>query len=190
MKIKKIEYPKILRGVLLFMAVYLPVHVVAQAPTTAKPPTTLDTSKMSYNQISSGLKLYVFPTKGQSNQQQKVDEYECYKWAMQQSGMDPLNMPEVVAAPAETGPDGKVVGGAAKGAIVGTAIGAVTGEAGTGAAVGAIAGGVGGIRQKRMANASKEQQTQAAVSQQKQSNMDSYKKAFSACIEGKGYTIK
>ena len=57
MKIKKIEYPKILRGVLLFMAVYLPVHVVAQAPTTAKPPTTLDTSKMSYNQISSGLKL-------------------------------------------------------------------------------------------------------------------------------------
>ena len=165
--------------------------ISAQEPAKAPAPTQLDTSQTAYNYISSQLKLYVFPSKGQSNQQQRLDEYECYKWAMQQSGLDPFNMPEVKAAPTqEKGPDGKAIGGAAKGAIVGTAIGAVTGDAGEGAAVGAIAGGVGGIRQKRKANANQKQQSEAAVAQQKQSNMDTYKKAFSACIEGKGYTIK
>ena len=75
-----------------------------------------DTSKMTYNQISNGLKLYVFPSKGQSQQKQKEDEFECYKWAMQQSGIDPLNLPKVEAKPAETGPDGSAVRGAARGA--------------------------------------------------------------------------
>ena len=34
-------------------------------------PTMMDTSKMTYNQISSTMKLYVFPAKGQSQGQQK-----------------------------------------------------------------------------------------------------------------------
>ena len=68
------------------------------------PPALPDTAKMTYNQISSGLKLYVFPAKNQTKQKQKEDEFECYKWAVQQSGIDPLNLPKVQAAPAETGP--------------------------------------------------------------------------------------
>ena len=89
--------------------------ISAQEPAKAPAPTQLDTSQTAYNYISSQLKLYVFPSKGQSNQQQKLDEYECYKWAMQQSGIDPLNLPRVQAAPAETGPTGAAVGGAAAG---------------------------------------------------------------------------
>jgi hypothetical protein len=54
-----------------------------------------DTAKMTYNQISQACKLYVFPSKGQSQQQQKKDEFECYKWAMEQSGVDPFNLPKV-----------------------------------------------------------------------------------------------
>ncbi|MGZ5136060.1 MAG: hypothetical protein ACXWCG_12965, partial [Flavitalea sp.] len=86
------------------------------------PPALPDTSKMTYNQISNGLKLIVFPAKGQSQQQQKVDEFECYKWSMQQTGIDPLNLPKVEAAPQESGPTGGAVVGAAKGAAVGVAI--------------------------------------------------------------------
>ena len=163
---------------------YMPVALSAQLHTT------IDTASMTYNQISSTLKLYVFPSKNQSNQKQKQDEYECYKWSVQQSGIDPLNMPEVKAAPVETGPDGKVVGNAAKGAAVGAAIGAVSGDAGTGAAVGAIAGGAGGIRQKRVSQARQEEQSKVDVEQQKQAMANSFIKAFSACIEGKGYTVK
>ena len=161
-----------------------PVKLFAQVSVT------LDTSKMTYNQISAKLGLYVFPSKNQSNQQQKADEFECYNWAIQQSGIDPLNMPQAKPDSVATGPDGTVVKGAAKGALVGTAIGAVTGDAGTGAAVGAIAGGAGGIRQKRVTNVRKQQQAEASAAQQQQATADNYKKAFSACIEGKGYTTK
>ena len=164
---------------------YLPIYVFAQVSTT------LDTANMAYNQISTSLKVYAFPAKNQSNEKQKKDEYACYKWSIQQSGIDPMNMPEVKAAPTDsTGADGKVVGNAAKGALVGLAIGSVAGEAGTGAAVGAIAGGAGGIRQKRVTQARKEEQAKVNVEQQKKAMADSFIKAFTACMEGKGYTLK
>ena len=63
----------------------------AQVPETQALP---DTTKMTYNQISKGLGLFLYPTKEQSQQQQKKDEFECYKWAMEQSGIDPLNLPK------------------------------------------------------------------------------------------------
>src|SRR6478609_3165406 len=148
--------------VICMLLAYLPSELMSQVNVT------IDTASMKYNQISTTLKLYVFPSKNQSNQKQKQDEYECYKWSVQQSGIDPLNMPEVKAAPVETGPDGKVVGNAAKGAAVGAAVGAVT-------------GGAGGIRQKRVSQARKEEQAQADVGQQKQAMANSFIKAFSAC---------
>jgi hypothetical protein len=145
---------------------------------------------MTYNQISSGLKLYVFPAKGQSKQQQKEDEFECYKWAVEQSGIDPLNLPKVEAAPVQSGPTGAAVKGAAKGAAAGAAIGAITGDAGTGAAVGAAAGAMAGRRAGKQAQAQQNQQSQANAAASEQAMKDSYMKAFSVCIEGKGYTIK
>src|SRR3954447_24717013 len=123
-----------------------------------QPPSLPDTSKMAYNQISSGLKLYVFPAKEQNQQQQKADEFECYKWAMQQSGIDPLNLPKVQAAPAQTGPTGGAVKGAARGAAAGVAIGAIAGDAGKGAAIGAVAGGLKGRRAGKQAQAQANQQ--------------------------------
>jgi hypothetical protein len=149
-----------------------------------------DTSKMAYNEISHKLGLYVFPSKNQSQSKQKSDEFECYKWASEQSGIDPLNMPQVKAAPVQTGPDGSAVKGAAKGAAVGVAIGAISGDAGKGAAIGAVAGGAGGIRQKRVGQQHQQQQAQADAAAQEQAIKDSFTKAFSACIEGKGYTTK
>lgn len=156
----------------------------------AAPPALPDTSKMTYNQISSGLKLYVFPSKNQTKQKQKEDEFECYKWAMEQSGIDPLNLPKVQAAPVETGPDGSAVVGAAKGAAAGVAIGAIAGDAGKGAAIGAVAGGLAGRRAGKQAQAQQSQQSQAAATKTEQDMKNSFIKAFSACIEGKGYTIK
>jgi hypothetical protein len=149
-----------------------------------------DTSKMTYNQISSTMKKYVFPSKGQSQQKQKEDEFECYKWAVQQSGIDPLNLPKVEVKQAETGPNGAAVVGAAKGAAAGVAIGAIAGDAGTGAAIGAVTGALAGRRAGKQAQAQQAQQAEANAKGQEQAMKDSYTKAFSACIEGKGYTIK
>lgn len=156
----------------------------------AKPPALPDTSKMTYNQISSGLKLYVYPSKNQSKQKQKEDEFECYKWAVEQSGIDPLNLPKVQAAPAETGPTGGAVVGAAKGAAAGVAIGAIAGDAGKGAAIGAVAGGLAGRRAGQQQQAQQNQQAQKTAANTEQEMKNSFVKAFSVCIEGKGYTIK
>ncbi len=153
-------------------------------------PTIPDTSKMTYNQMSQGLKLYVYPAKGQSQQQQKEDEFECYKWAMEQSGIDPLNLPKVEAAPVQSGPTGAAVKGAARGAAAGAAIGAITGDAGQGAAVGAAAGAMAGRRAGKQAQAQQNQQSQANAAATEQAIKDSFTKAFSVCLEGKGYTIK
>jgi len=156
-------------------------------PTTQVMP---DTAKMTYNQISQEMKLYVFPSKGQTKQKQKEDEFECYKWAMEQSGIDPLNPPKVEAAPVQSGPDGSAVKGAAKGAAAGVAIGAIAGDAGKGAAIGAAAGAMAGRRAGKQAQAQQNQQAQANKAKTEQDMKDSFAKAFSVCIEGKGYTIK
>jgi len=153
-------------------------------------PTTLDPSKMTYNQISQSLKLFVYPSKGQSQDKQKADEYECYKWAIEQSGVDPMNMTKTQAPPPQEGPTGAGVGGAAKGALVGAALGSIGGNAGDGAAAGAIVGGLAGRRKGKQAQAQQNQQAQATATATDQAKIDSFKKAFSVCIEGKGYTIK
>jgi len=177
-----------------FTGMLLPVLTLAFSYTLvaqqAAPPALPDTAKMTYNQISQGLKLYVYPSKGQSKQQQKEDEFDCYKWAVEQSGIDPLNLPKVEAAPAQTGPTGGAVKGAAKGAAAGAAIGAITGDAGDGAAVGAIVGGLSGRRQGKQAQAQQNQQAQANAAATEQEMKKSFTKAFSVCMEGKGYTIK
>jgi len=172
-------------GLFLIM-VFGAVQVKAQVPTTQVLP---DTSQMTYNQISQSLELFLFPTNGQSQQQQKVDEFECYKWAMEQTGIDPLNLPKVEAE-IQTGPTGGAVRGAARGAAAGAAIGAITGDAGEGAAIGATAGAMRGVRAGRQAQAQQNQQAQANVAAAEEETKNTFRKAFSACIEGKGYTVK
>lgn len=149
-----------------------------------------DTAKMTYNQISSTMKLYVYPSKNQSKSQQKKDEFACYQWAVEQSGIDPLNLPKVEAAPVQSGPTGGAVKGAAKGAAAGAAIGAIAGDAGKGAAIGATAGGLKGVKQGKQAQAQQNQQAQADAAAKEKAMKDSFTKAFSVCIEGKGYTVK
>lgn len=161
-------------------------EIKAQVPTTQALP---DTAQMTYNQISQSLGLFLFPSNEQSQQQQKIDEFECYKWAMEQSGLDPLNLP-TVEAEVQSGPSGGAVRGAARGAAAGAAIGAITGDAGKGAAIGATAGGMRGLRGGRMAQAQQNQQAQKNAAAADEEIKNTYIKAFSACVEGKGYTVK
>lgn len=135
-----------------------------------------------------GAELMVFPAKGQSTQQQNADLQECRNWAINQSGVDPSKL----AAPASSAQqqDGKpVLKSAAAGAAVGGLGGSLGGEFGKGAAAGAVVGGLaGGIRKRRQgqATASVDQQAQQVYQQQ----INNYNRAYSACLEGKGYTVK
>lgn len=139
--------------------------------------------------IAKSLGVYVFPTKNQSPETQSADESACYSWAKEQTGYDPLNPPTVQAAPVDTSPDGSAIRGGARGAAGGAAIGAIAGDAGTGAAIGAVVGGVRGRRQSKQADAAQTQSNQQAAANQSAALLNDYKKAFSACMQGKGYTV-
>lgn len=133
--------------------------------------------------------LYVYPAEGQSAAQQNTDESDCYTWAVQQSGYDPINPTTVQAQQVQGQTGGSAVKGSAGGAAVGAAIGAIAGDAGKGAAIGAVSGAVLGIRRGRMAQASEQSQANAQASQTNQNLEDGFKKAFSACLQAKGYTV-
>lgn len=159
-----------------------PAATPANTPTTAPAASSMSFAK------SAG--LYVFPAKNQTAEQQSKDDGECYKWAVQQSGYDPMNPTKVEAKKADTAPSGEMVGGAARGAAAGVAIGAIAGDAGKGAAIGAVAGGLAGRRAKKVGDAQEQQKNNQSAAQQNADMVNSFKKAFTACLEGKGYTVK
>lgn len=127
---------------------------------------------------------FVYPAKGQSPEQQKKDETECSTWAATNSGYDPAKpaaAPQASTQP--TTPKGSRLRGAARGAIIGEVAGGDTGDA-------AIAGAVlGASRGRREAANAQAQQQESAVAKQK-TNQANYGKARTACLEGKGYSVK
>ena len=150
--------------------------------------------------IHQKLGVFVYPAKGQNPEQQQRDETECYTWARSQTGIDPTGPATVAAATPEkvdNPADGARVRGAARGAAGGAVIGAIAGDAGKGAAIGATAGTMrGGVQKRRGKKAAAEQQKQAEAQAQQQAaatdaqKMDTFKKAYSACVKGRGYTAQ
>lgn len=140
--------------------------------------------------ISRSLGLYVFPAEGQDAGQQDADETECFKWAKQQSGYDPMNPTVAVAKDVDRSADGSAIGGAAVGAAGGAAIGAIAGDAGKGAAIGAIVGGVRGRRSKVIGDERQQQANNQAAAAETERLAQDYNKAFTACMEGKGYKVQ
>lgn len=133
-----------------------------------------------------GADLYIYPNKGQSPEQQSRDRYDCHLWAVQQTGFDPTRAQ--ASAPPPAPPQGGVFKGAARGAAAGAVGGAIAGDAGTGAAVGAATGGlIGGMKQRGQAQ---QQQAQANQAAQQQGASAAYNRALSACLSGRGYTVK
>ena len=163
---------------------------------------TLLAQSSGQKSLSQTLAVSAFPQVGQNAQQQSQDEAACYTWAVQNTGTDPFDLQKKAqaqqqqtaqaTAQAQAAGEGQGVKTAAKGAAAGALIGAVADDAGTGAAVGATVGAVAGRRKKKQADA-QAQQVQAQGQQAQQANaqqMEGFKKAFCACLEGKKYIAK
>ena len=134
--------------------------------------------------------LYIYPAQDQSAEQMDKDKHECYKWARNDTGFDPMEVPTTSTAP----PSGqKKSGGVVKGGLVGAATGAIIGDNRKAARRGAAAGGlIGGVRQS--SQNTKVDQSQQQWEQQEASKYanerNNYNRAYSACLEGRGYTVK
>ena len=153
--------------------------------------------------------LIIYPSKGQSQQQQSRDRYECHTWAVQQTGFDPTNpqmaQSSFVAAappPQAEAPQGGILRGGARGAVIGVVGGAIAGNAGKGAAIGAATGALfGGFRRRdqrrrqqlaQQQYQQQQQQQQQALQQQTQAanqRRNGYDRAMTACLTGRGYTV-
>jgi len=154
--------------------------------------------------LAATMSIYAFPAAGQDASQQSQDETACYTWAVQNTGTDPFELSKQVdqqkqqAAANQQAAAQAGKGAGAKGAMGGAAAGALIGEvasddAGKGAAIGATAGAVAGRRKAKKGEQQAAAQGQAQVQQAEASaaqQMDAFKKAFSACMESKKYTVK
>ena len=127
----------------------------------------------------------VYPAKGQSAEKKSSDDKQCLAWAKQDTGIDPAAV--AAAPPPSTGPTGQRLRGAVRGAAGGAVIGEVVDDdAGKGAAVGATVGVLAGGRRARQQQAAQAQQAQAS----KASAIDTYYRAYGACMQGRGYTVE
>ncbi|MBY5993522.1 glycine zipper family protein [Ferrimonas balearica] len=139
--------------------------------------------------LAMGQQPIIYPAEGQTPEQQKSDQAECQLWATDTTGVDPVALASAPVAQDQQAVGGERVRGAARGAAGGAVIGAIAGDAGDGAAIGAAAGTLRGGRQQRQAQAANEQQLKQ-VEADRQSQMESYGRAFKACMEGRGYSIQ
>lgn len=129
--------------------------------------------------------VFVYPAKGQSEEQSGRDKEECHGWAVTQTGVDP----EKLAADATTTPPASGAGGGLEGAGVGAARGAMSGDAGAGAIRGIGIGRL--VRAVRARRQMEEQhQTTTQSHEQRQAQLQRYDRAYTACLTGRGYTVQ
>ena len=162
---------------------------------------------------SKSIGVFAFPKNNQNADQQLKDETDCYGMAKQQTGIDPqAPAPPPMSAEqkqaqqqqaAENAPkaQGGRARGAARGAAGGAAIGAIAGDAGKGAAAGSVAGTMrGGMKQRQANAASKQQAAEKTAAEQKEAEklaklehdegLDTFQRAFGACMDARGYSVK
>jgi len=148
---------------------------------------------------ASTVQVYFYPKTGQPPEQQDRDRYECYHWAVSQTGFDPntspLPIPERMAVVPTPPPGQGTVVGAVAGAFIGALAGgphhalqgAVIGG-GTGALVGAASDSA------RQAEAARAEEAYARRDQARNDQITmrahDFRRAMSACLEGRGYTVK
>ena len=181
--------------------------LIPAAPAQTAPPPAWSPSK--------SIGMFAYPKQNQNADQQLKDESDCYGSAKQNTGVDPQapaptgpsaeqNQAAQQQAAQQAGKDvskGGTVKGAAGGAAGGAAIGAIAGDAGKGAAIGATVGAVAGRRKQRtkeqqakqqaaQQTSQAQQQAQAQAQGQHKEAIDTFKRAFSACMDARGYAVQ
>jgi hypothetical protein len=178
----------------LVTAIALSAFALFAAAARADPPP----EEASAGAAPSGADIYVYPSKGQSESQLDRDRYECHNWAFKQTGFDPSaphlaphQQVQVVAMPPDhTG----AVNGAVTGAVIGASVSRPY-DAARGAVVGAVAGAVLGsvsdsARARELAGNPRPNQAEQAEQARLEKQAYEYRRAISACLEGRGYTVK
>jgi hypothetical protein len=143
--------------------------------------------------------IYFYPTKGQSTNQQSRDHYACYNWAVEQTGFDPSESsiaPEQRVRVVPMPPPGHdTIAMSIAGAVLGALI-AGPRHAGGGALIGAASGAMIGASSDISRQESARQMEEAYSNRNQARDFHrerkalAFRRAMSACLEGRGYTVK
>jgi hypothetical protein len=119
--------------------------------------------------------VYFYPKAGQSPEQQDRDRYECYLWAMKQTGFDPSQPDLAPHQRVKVTPVPAPGHDTAIGALAGAAIGAASDSA-------------------RQQQAQQLQESYDRADADKIARIErqaqEYRRAMAACLEGRGYAVR
>jgi hypothetical protein len=144
--------------------------------------------------------VYFYPKAGQTNEQQSRDQYDCYNWAIKQTGFDPgqsaIPRDDRVRVVPMPPPGHDTAALAIAGAVLGALIGGPR-HAGQGALIGAAGGAIAGSASDaaRMESARQQEEAYAASRDRlRDARLDEkafgFRRAMSACLEGRGYSVR
>jgi hypothetical protein len=134
--------------------------------------------------------VFAYSARGQSPAQLDRDRYECHVWAVGESHFDPSapGVPERYRVRVEPRAGEATVAGAVTGAVLGAAVASPHDE-GAGAVVGALAGAaIGAAADQNREQAARQRTDRRTADYSAAAN--GYRRAVSACLEGRGYTIR
>lgn len=143
--------------------------------------------------------MYFYPMRQQSEALQDRDRYECYRWAVYQSGVDPGMTPvsggaspsrEVRSSAADPRDGSSVVAGAATGAVAGAVLSSPR-HTGQGAVMGAIFGALLGaaVEESRAQSIERQQAARAPAPAPLPPGLNNFRRAMSACMDARGYRV-
>ena len=143
--------------------------------------------------------IYFYPNLGQSTEQQSRDHYACYNWAVEQTGFDPSVssiVPEQRVRVVPMPPPGHdTIAMSIAGAVLGALIAGprhAGGGALFGAASGAMLGASSDISRQEYARQMEEayNNRNQARDFHREKKALAFRRAMSACLEGRGYIVK
>jgi hypothetical protein len=181
---------------LLFLAVFL-LSACYQTPyrtvSRSAPKATYETAKAPLTQV------YFYPKAGQIAEQQSRDHYDCYNWAVNQTGFDPgqsaIPTDQRVRVVPMPPPGHDTATLAIAGAVLGALIGGPRHAVG-GALIGASSGAIAGAASDSARMESARQQEDAYASRDRvrddrlEEMASGFRRAMSACMEGRGYSVR
>ncbi|MGV8079781.1 MAG: glycine zipper family protein [Syntrophales bacterium] len=181
-------------GLLVLLAVFVLSACYHQAPYREVSQTGPENKAAS--QQAPLTQIYFYPKEGQTEEQQSRDHFECYNWAVKQTGFDPgrSSIPieqriQVVPLPP---PGFETIRMAIAGAVLGALIGGHR-HAGGGALIGAAGGAFAGAMSEA-ARQEQARQMEESYARERQAQLKGqefrFRRAMSACLEGRGYTVK
>jgi hypothetical protein len=176
----------IITSILLLSSCYYPQEQIVTQP-------------VQNDNVTAITQIYFYPNRGQSTEQQSRDHYACYTWAVDQTGFDPSVssiIPEQRVRVVPMPPPGHdTIAMSIAGAVLGALI-AGPRHAGGGALIGAASGAMLGASSDISRQESARQMEEAYNNRNqgrdfhREKKALAFRRAMSACLEGRGYTVQ